>query len=213
MSAGFLCLACAGSLWGALPAPAASAAEEPSGAVAPGLRGTGPTEVQDGAAALDPLLQHIMAQADPELRSQLLLDLAELCLSLPCPLPVANLLGEGEAAERTTSFAFPEEKTQGRVGLAVSSFDVGPRYAYAEINLTRRRDQLDPIPAWVYRSRDVPIGPANWSQVFALATPVDCFDEAFLWSSTRLVWPITKQWMWTNHLSLRYRSRASHNKS
>ena len=138
---------------------------------------------------------------------------AELCPSQPCPLPVANLLGEGEAAERTTSFAFPEEKTQGRVGLAVSSFDVVPRYEYAEINLTRQRDQVDPIAALVYRSRDVPIGPANWSQVFALATPVNSFDEAFLWSSTRLDWPITKQWMRTNRLSLRYRSRASRNKS
>ncbi len=96
----------------------------------------------------------------------LLLDLAERCLSLSCPLPVANLLGEGEAAvtaipqpaqqlalwlrlallqgrhgfsnlagravaeseqlqraaaERTTSFPFPEQKLQGRVGLAVSA--------------------------------------------------------------------------------------------
>ena len=212
-SAGFLCLAFAGSLWGALPAPAASAAEEPSGAVAQGLRGTDPTEMQDGAAALDPRPGHILAQPDPELRSQLLLDVAELCLSQPSPLPVANLLGEGEAAERTTSFAFPEEKTQGRVGLAVPSFDVVPRYEYAEINLTRQRDQVDPIAALVYRSRDVPIGPANWSQVFALATPVNSFDEAFLWSSTRLDWPITKQWMRTNRLSLRYRSRASRNKS
>ncbi len=358
----------------------------------------------DGAAALDSLMQRIRAQADPELRSQLLLDLAERCLSQPCPLPVANLLGEGEAAvaaipwpaqqvalwlrlallqgrhgfsdlaqtslqhsrlsieagpvarrealllrlglayaelgeeeqagravaeseqlhraaaERTTSFPFPEEKLKGRVGLAMSagtyeqttanavaSFDlykqwprndfeadlfasinydssrdfnltwpisqglavyrhrldqrnflfidqlvavndstfstqdddddvsvlfstlvsygynfwqgadpssfqavqlgVGPRYEYAEINLTRQRDQVDPIAALVYRSRDVPIGPAKWSQVFALATPVDSFDEAFLWSSTRLDWPITKQWMWTNRLSLRYRSR------
>ena len=84
---------------------------------------------------------------------------------------------------------------------------VGPRYEHAEINLTRQRDQVDPIAALVYRSRDVPIGPAKWSQVFALATPVDSFDEAFIWSSTRLDWPITKQWMWTNRLSLRYRSR------
>jgi hypothetical protein len=90
---------------------------------------------------------------------------------------------------------------------------VGPRYDYAEINLIRQRDQVDPIAALVYRSRDVPIGPAKWSQVFALGTPVDCFNEAFLWSSTRLDWPITKQWMWTNRLSLRYRSRASLNKS
>ncbi|MDM7952568.1 MAG: hypothetical protein QUV07_05050 [Cyanobium sp. CZS 25K] len=85
---------------------------------------------------------------------------------------------------------------------------VGPRYEYAEINLTRQRDQVDPIAALVYRSRDVPIGPAKWSQVFALATPVNSFDEAFLWSSTRLDWPITRQWMWTNRLSLRYRSRS-----
>lgn len=358
----------------------------------------------DGAAALDSLMQRIRAQADPELRSQLLLDLTERCLSQPCLLPVANLLGEREAAvaaipwpaqqvelwlrlallqgrhgfsdlaqtslqhsrlsieagpvarrealllclglayaelgeeeqagravaeseqlhraaaERTTSCPFPEEKLNGRVGLAMSagtyeqttanavaSFDlykqwprndfeadlfasinydssrdfnltwpisqglavywhrldqrnflfidqlvtvndstfstqdddddvsvqfstlvsygynfwqgadpssfqavqlgVGPRYEYAEINLTRQRDQVDPIAALVYRSRDVPIGPAKWSQVFALATPVDSFDEAFIWSSTRLDWPITKQWMWTNRLSLRYRSR------
>ncbi|MEE4238027.1 MAG: hypothetical protein V2I51_15010 [Anderseniella sp.] len=45
------------------------------------------------------------------------------------------------------------------------------------------------------------------TQVFALATPVDSFGEVFLWSATRLDWPITKQWMWTNRLSLRYRSR------
>ena len=49
--------------------------------------------------------------------------------------------------------------------------------------------------------------PSEWRQVFALATPVKSFDEAFLCSSTRLDWPITKQWMRTNRLSLRYRSR------
>ena len=38
---------------------------------------------------------------------------------------------------------------------------VGPRYEYAEINLTRQRDQVDPIAALVYRSRDVPISPAQ----------------------------------------------------
>ena len=83
---------------------------------------------------------------------------------------------------------------------------VGPRYDYAEINLTRQHDHVDPIAALVYRSRDVPIGPAPWGQVFALATPVNSFDEAFLWSSTRLDWSITRPWMWTNRLSLRCRS-------
>ncbi|WP_157665268.1 tetratricopeptide repeat protein [Cyanobium sp. NIES-981] len=84
---------------------------------------------------------------------------------------------------------------------------IGPRYEYAEIDLNRRRDQVDTTVALVYRSREVPIGAAKWSQVFAVATPVDTFDEAFFWSSTRLDWPITKRWMWTNRLSVRYRSR------
>lgn len=392
-----------------LGASALSCAVQPSQASIPADPPSGPalSPSPDGTAGLERLdvpLERIRAQADPELRSQLLLDLLERCLSQVCPLELPALVEEGDAAvaslsdpprrlalrlrlaslqqhhgfdnearasleraradvaaapaaqrealtlrlglafaglrdaqqasllmaesererldgvDRRKRFPFPEEKLEGRVGLAfsaatyedttanaVASFDlykqwprsdfetdffasinydssrdfnatwpisqgylvyrrhldrrrylfadqfvavndstfsaqdddddvsvlssigvglgyefwrglgtgsfqalqlgVGARYEYAEIDLRRRRDQVDPIVALIYRAREIPLGRAKWSQIFSLAAPVDSFDEAFVFASARLDWPISTHWLWTNRLSVRYRSR------
>lgn len=81
---------------------------------------------------------------------------------------------------------------------------VGGRYRFDDINLEQSQDQLDLVVGVVYRTREVPIWIAMWDQTLEVVTSPSELGDLSVWSSTRLVFPFTDSWSWSNEFIIRY---------
>jgi hypothetical protein len=52
----------------------------------------------------------------------------------------------------------------------------------------------------------VPVGKGRINQILALGSLMNEWDNALLWSTTSISFPLSKRWRWKNELVLRYRT-------
>ena len=83
----------------------------------------------------------------------------------------------------------------------------GVRYEYEYIDFEQRQNRLNPNLALVLRAREVPVGNGRINQILALGSLMNEWDNAFLWSTSSISFPLSKRWRWKNELVLRYRTQ------
>jgi hypothetical protein len=88
---------------------------------------------------------------------------------------------------------------------------VGVRYEYEFIDFEQRQNQLDPNLALVLRAREVPFGNGRINQILWVGSLMNDWENAFLWSTTSISFPLSKRWGWKNELVLRFRTQPIDN--
>jgi hypothetical protein len=88
---------------------------------------------------------------------------------------------------------------------------VGVRYEYEFIDFEQRQNRLDPNLTLLLRAREVPVGKGRINQILALGSLMNEWDNALLWSTTSISFPLSKRWRWKNELVFRYRTEPVDN--
>ncbi|MGK7932742.1 MAG: DUF481 domain-containing protein [Microcystaceae cyanobacterium] len=86
-------------------------------------------------------------------------------------------------------------------------FGLGSRYEYDFIDFEERRNQVNPIAAIVLVGRGFQVNNARIEETFAIIPALNDLEDLIVFSDTRVSFPISQRWSYTNRLFIQYRNK------